>query len=92
VARAHHPAGPYQTLGDATGTEGTILVENERWLAPGHNSIITDASGQDWLLGHAIDRQQPTFDAINDEQGYARRPMILCRVDYTADGWPTVSW
>lgn len=91
VARSQHALGPYQTLGDATGTNGTILVENERWLAPGHNSVITDASGQDWLLCHAIDRQQPTFDAINDEQGYARRPMVLFRLDYSAEGWPEVS-
>ena len=91
VARARHPAGPYQTLAEATGTgEGTILVENARWQAPGHNSLITDAHGQDWLLYHAIDREQPTFDALNDEQGYSRRVMLLSKVGYTADGWPVV--
>jgi arabinan endo-1,5-alpha-L-arabinosidase len=67
------------------------LVENARWQAPGHNSLITDASGQDWLLYHAIDREQPTFDAINDEQGYSRRVMLLSKVDYNAEGWPVVS-
>ncbi|MGI4864706.1 MAG: family 43 glycosylhydrolase [Janthinobacterium lividum] len=92
VARARHPAGPYQTLASASGTEGTILVENARWQAPGHNSLITDPSGQDWLLYHAIDRQQPTFDAINDEQGYSRRVMLLSKVNYDAEGWPVVSW
>lgn len=90
VARARHATGPYQTLAQATGTAGTILTENDRWQAPGHNSLITDASGQDWLLYHAIDRQQPTFDAINDEQGYSRRVMLLSKVDYDAEGWPVV--
>ena len=91
VARARHPTGPYQTLAEATGAgEGTILVENNRWQAPGHNSLITDAQGQDWLLYHAIDRQQPTFDAINDEQGYSRRVMLLSKVNYNAEGWPVV--
>ena len=90
VARARHATGPYETLAQATGTAGTILVENDRWQAPGHNSLITDASGQDWLLYHAIDRQQPAFDAINDEQGYSRRVMLLSKVTYTADGWPQV--
>jgi len=90
VARARHATGPYQTLAQATGTAGTILTENDRWQAPGHNSLITDASGQDWLLYHAIDRQQPTFDALNDEQGYSRRVMLLSKVDYNKEGWPTV--
>ena len=90
VARARHATGPYQTLAQATGTAGTILVENARWQAPGHNSLITDAQGQDWLLYHAIDREQPTFDAINDEQGYSRRVMLLSKVEYNNDGWPVV--
>ena len=92
VARSRAALGPYETLAEATHAEGTILVENDRWLAPGHNSIVTDESGQDWLLCHAIDRQQPTFEAINDEQGSARRPMLLCKVIYSADGWPAVEW
>lgn len=90
VARARHATGPYQTLAQATDTAGTILTENERWQAPGHNCLITDAAGQDWLLYHAIDRQQPTFDAINDEQGYSRRVMLLDKVTYDAEGWPRV--
>ena len=90
VARARHATGPYQTLAQATNTAGTILVENTRWQAPGHNSLITDTSGQDWLLYHAIDREQPTFDAINDEQGYSRRVMLISKVDYDAEGWPVV--
>jgi arabinan endo-1,5-alpha-L-arabinosidase len=91
VARARHATGPYQTLAQATGTAGTILTANARWQAPGHNSLITDPSGQDWLLYHAIDREQPTFDAINNEQGYSRRVMLLSKVDYDVEGWPVVS-
>ena len=91
VARARQTTGPYQTLAQATGTDGTILVENDRWQAPGHNSLITDAHGQDWLLYHAIDRQQPTFDAINDEQGHSRRVMLLSKVNYNDEGWPVVN-
>jgi arabinan endo-1,5-alpha-L-arabinosidase len=90
VARSRHATGPYETLAQATGTAGTILTENDRWQAPGHNSLITDDHGEDWLLYHAIDRQQPTFDAINDEQGYSRRIMLVSKVTYTEDGWPVV--
>ena len=91
AARARQAAGPYQTLAQARGGDGTILTENDRWLAPGHNCLVTDAQGQDWLLYHAIDRRQPTFDAINDEQGYSRRVLLLSKVDYDAEGWPVVS-
>jgi len=90
VARARHATGPYETLAAATGTAGTILTENRRWQAPGHNSLVTDAAGQDWLLYHAIDRQQPTFEAINDEQGYSRRVLLLDKVVYDEAGWPHV--
>lgn len=90
VARARHATGPFETLSAASGGQQvTILAHNERWLAPGHNCIITDASGQDWMAYHAIDRRQPTFDAINDEQGYSRRVLLLDRVTYV-DGWPRV--
>lgn len=88
VARARAATGPYETLAGATGTAGTILTENSRWQAPGHNSVVTDAAGQDWLLYHAIDRQQPTFEAINDEQGYSRRVMLLDKIVYDEAGWP----
>lgn len=90
VARARQATGPYQTLAQAEGDPGLILQENARWQAPGHNGLITDAAGDDWLLYHAIDRRQPTFDAINDEQGYSRRVMLLDKVEYGADGWPRV--
>ena len=91
VARARQPTGPYQTLAQARGGDGTIRTADDRWLAPGHNSLVTDAQGQDWLLYHAIDRRQPTFDAINDEQGHSRRVLLLSKVSYDAEGWPFVS-
>ncbi|UOR04608.1 glycoside hydrolase family 43 protein [Hymenobacter aerilatus] len=90
VARARHATGLFETLAQATGRpDSTILVGNAHWHAPGHNCLITDAAGQDWLAYHAIDPRQPTFDAINDEQGYSRRVMLLSRVVYE-NGWPRV--
>ncbi|WP_055562196.1 hypothetical protein [Hymenobacter sp. AT01-02] len=49
--------------------------------------MVTDAAGQDWLAYHAIDARQPTFDAIDDEQGFSRRVMLLDRLEYVG-GWP----
>jgi arabinan endo-1,5-alpha-L-arabinosidase len=88
VARSHAATGPFETLAEATDDPYRMLLEgNKHWRAPGHNCVITDAAGQDWLAYHAIDPQQPTFDAIDAEQGYSRRVMLLDRLEYV-DGWP----
>jgi arabinan endo-1,5-alpha-L-arabinosidase len=91
VARSRHATGPFETLADDTGTaQSTILTGNDHWHAPGHNCIIQDAAGHDWIAYHAIDPRQPTFDAIDDEQGFSRRVMLLDRVEY-AGGWPRLA-
>ena len=91
VARAHHATGPFETQAAAVANpHAALLAANAHWQAPGHNCVITDAAGQDWLACHAIDPQQPTFDAIDDSEGYSRRVLILEKLDY-ADGWPVVA-
>jgi arabinan endo-1,5-alpha-L-arabinosidase len=98
VARSRSATGPFETLAEATDDPYRMLLEgNEHWRAPGHNCGITDAAGHDWLAYHAIDPCQPTFDAIDAEQGYSRRVMLLDRLEYV-EGWPrlvtggTPSW
>ena len=47
-------AGPFETLEKARGIAHSVILEKRGyWLAPGHNSVITDAAGQDWLVYHA---------------------------------------
>lgn len=90
VARARHATGPFETLAQATGRpDSAILTANAHWRAPGHNCVVTDRTGHDLLAYHAIDPRQPTFDAINDEQGYSRRVLLLDRLIYE-NGWPRV--
>ncbi|MFC7667371.1 family 43 glycosylhydrolase [Hymenobacter humi] len=90
VARARHATGPYETYAAATANpHAALLVANDHWRAPGNNSVVTDAAGQDWLAYHAIDVRQPTFDAIDDSEGYSRRVLLLDKLEY-ADGWPVV--
>jgi len=91
VARARHATGPFETHAAALANPHTaLLAANSHWLAPGHNCVVTDAAGQDWLACHAIDPRQPTFDAIDDSEGYSRRVLILEKLSYDAAGWPTV--
>ncbi len=57
IARSRLATGPFETLGRANDTgRSTIIAADARWLAPGHNSVITDRSGRLWTLLHAIDR------------------------------------
>jgi arabinan endo-1,5-alpha-L-arabinosidase len=62
-----------------------ILEQNARWHAPGHNSVLTDAAGQDWIVYHAIDPQRPFIPGTRA----TRRAMLIDRLIYRG-GWPRV--
>jgi regulation of enolase protein 1 (concanavalin A-like superfamily) len=92
VGRATNPRGPFL---DANGVSlaasrvgGTpVITQNgNRWIGTGHNGLLTDLSGQDYLVYHAIDRGVPY---LNEPYGVNRRPMLMDRLDWI-DGWPTV--
>ena len=92
MTRARYATGPFETYAAATANpHAALLAANAHWHAPGHNCVVTAAAGQDWLACHAIDPRQPTFDAIDDSEGYSRRVLILARLEYDADGWPVVA-
>lgn len=79
VARARWPWGPYEK-------HGTILEADERWLAPGHNSVVQDASGRYWMFYHAIDARRPTMRPGGKS---VRRVMLRSRIRFE-NGWPVV--
>jgi GH43 family beta-xylosidase len=92
VGRATNPRGPFV---DANGVSlaasrvgGTPVVtqNGNRWIGTGHNGLLTDLSGQDYLVYHAIDRNNPYLD---QPYGVNRRPMLIDRLDWI-NGWPTV--
>lgn len=93
VGRARSPRGPFTdregvalTASRAGGTP--VLTQNgNQWIGTGHNGFLTDLSGQDWIVYHAIDRADPYLD---EPFGINERPMLLDRLDWF-DGWPTVN-
>ncbi|HEX8831532.1 MAG TPA: glycoside hydrolase family 43 protein [Longimicrobium sp.] len=88
VARSRSATGPFETLAHATGARTSAILEcSERWNAPGHNSIITDARGQDWIVYHAVDTRRPRAKPSDDIN--TRRVMLMDRLVYV-DGWPRV--
>ena len=88
VARSQNPTGPFETLEEAKAVPHSLMLfKSERWLAPGHNSIVTDKAGQTWIVYHAIDVNRPRQrqeDEIN-----SRRILLIDRVEWK-DGWPFV--
>jgi len=92
VGRSRNPEGPYVdrdgvplTASQAGGSP--VLVQNgNRWVGAGHNAVVTDLGGQDWMAYHAIDRADPFLDGTD---GINQRPMLLDRLDWV-DGWPSV--
>jgi arabinan endo-1,5-alpha-L-arabinosidase len=89
VARSRTPTGPFETLAQATGAPGSvILARDPRWIAPGHNAIITDERGATWILYHAVDAKRPR-ERETDEVN-SRRVMLLGKVEWVG-GWPQIS-
>jgi arabinan endo-1,5-alpha-L-arabinosidase len=88
VARSKNATGPFETLEQAKGVPHSLMLfKSERWLAPGHNSIVTDKAGEVWIIYHAIDVNRPRQrqeDEIN-----SRRILLIDKVEWK-DGWPHV--
>ena len=101
AGRSQSPLGPYVDREGVALTEGrvggtpVISMNGNRWVGPGHNSVITDVIGQDWFVYHAIDRSDPYLDpdpadpADPDPFNINKRPMLIDRLDWVG-GWPTV--
>jgi arabinan endo-1,5-alpha-L-arabinosidase len=88
VARSRSATGPFETLAHATGAHTSAVLEaGGHWVAPGHNSVITDTAGDDWIVYHAVDANRPRARPTDDVN--TRRVMLIDRLVYV-DGWPRV--
>jgi arabinan endo-1,5-alpha-L-arabinosidase len=92
VGRSRSVRGPFTDREGvpltASRTGGTIALtpNGNRWVGTGHNAVIKDSAGQDWIVYHAIDRHAPYLD---EPYGINRRPMLIDRLDWVG-GWPVV--
>jgi arabinan endo-1,5-alpha-L-arabinosidase len=87
VARGPSPTGPFEVLRSGPAAR-PILAGQGRWQNPGHNSVIQDAAGAEWMLYHAISSTNPFL--IPGRTDISRRPMLIDRITYDAAGWPVV--
>jgi arabinan endo-1,5-alpha-L-arabinosidase len=88
VARAENPFGPFEDYVAADRVDNVMLRSNGVWRAPGHNSVIRDDAGDDWLLYHAIHDEHMRL-AERTQAPFTPRVMLLDRLEYR-DGWPRV--
>lgn len=90
VARADNALGPFKRLGETNQSGSSVILEkDDRWLAPGHNSIIRDAKGNAWIAYHAIWRNKEKAGPATGADHYLKRVMCVNPVVYT-NGWPVV--
>ena len=90
VARSRSAIGPFETLAQASGEASSVVVaQNVVWYAPGHNSVVRDASGEDWLVYHAIDPKRRYIRVAGADSTMVRRVMLIDKVSYR-DDWPRI--
>jgi arabinan endo-1,5-alpha-L-arabinosidase len=88
VARSRSAGGPFETLEQARGVPHSLMLfKSDRWLAPGHNCIVTDTAGQTWIVYHAIDVNRP--QQRQEDEVNSRRVLLIDRIEWR-DGWPHV--
>jgi arabinan endo-1,5-alpha-L-arabinosidase len=85
VARSRSATGPFEVRERPLYL---VLEANERWVAPGHNAVITDDAETDWILYHGVDRDRPRTKPTDDIN--TRRVMLLDRLVWR-DGWPEIA-
>ncbi len=90
AGRSEDPRGPFvdhegvPLLDERPGGTQVLVQNGNRWIGAGHHTIVTDLAGQDWILYHAIDREDPW---LAEPGGVNRRPTLMDRLDWV-DGWP----
>lgn len=88
VGRSRELTGPYLDKEGRSLLEdgGSVVIPaNDTWVGPGHNAVIRDDAGNDWVFYHAIPRDDPRLT-----NGVNRRPVLTDHIVWRG-GWPTVN-
>jgi arabinan endo-1,5-alpha-L-arabinosidase len=94
VGRSRSPTGPFVDRDGVPFTPGRVggtpvlSLNGNRWVGTGHNAVFTDFAGQDWIVYHAIDRNDPYRGGSPLGDFQVKRPAMMDPLDWK-DGWPT---
>lgn len=83
VARSRSATGPFQLP-----PRKVIIEASSSWMAPGHNSVVTDRRGKDWIVYHSVNSARPRTKASNEVN--TRRVMLIDRIVWRND-WPGIA-
>lgn len=92
AGRSTSPTGPFvdregvSLLAGRVGGTPVLSMNGNRWVGTGHHDVLTDFAGQDWMIYHAVDRDEPFFEGAI---GFTKRPVLMDALDWVG-GWPTV--
>ncbi|HWO18755.1 MAG TPA: family 43 glycosylhydrolase [Kofleriaceae bacterium] len=95
AGRSRSPTGPFVDRDGVPFTPGRVggtpvlSMNGNRWVGTGHNAVFKDAVGQDWIIYHAIDRNDPYRGGSALGDFPVKRPALMDPLDWV-DGWPTV--
>jgi arabinan endo-1,5-alpha-L-arabinosidase len=91
-ARSRSPLGPFldadgrSILDSRVGGTPMLTQNGNQWVGTGHNAVLTDYSGQQWVVYHAVNTNDPYYAG---DVGYTKRPALMDPLDWRA-GWPVV--
>jgi arabinan endo-1,5-alpha-L-arabinosidase len=86
VARSKSALGPFEKMCKELHCDDDIIIGfSEHWKAPGHNCIVTDDNGQDWIIYHGVHKES-RFEPGTEK---LRRIVLMDKIEYR-HGWPKV--
>jgi len=107
VSRATSPLGPFvdqnsypmlqpgTAPSDNQGAEGggypTLKQTGNSWHGVGHNALITDLSGHQWIVYHGVNKAQGYVPGLDPSLLITYRQLLIDRLDWTPDGWPVIN-
>ncbi len=78
-------------LADEAGGFPTLRQNGNGVVGPGGQVAIKDLAGQDWLVYHGIEQDQPWVTGGQSATPTALRQLYLDPVQWTEAGWPQVN-
>lgn len=93
AGRSKSPTGPFldrdgvRLTYNRVGGTPVLSLNGGRWVGTGHNTLLTDFGGQDWILYHAIDRNDPYLTASSSDAFPPKRQPAMDALDWVEE-WP----
>ena len=89
VGRSKSLLGPYvDKLGNSLihSSGSLVLGKSREYVGNGHNAVIKDDAGKDWIVYHGIDAKNGRME----DGATTRRPLFIDPLLWDSKGWPYV--